>query len=85
MTHYLYHDLFLEDMSLLHGADVLANIPGMLVNGRYDFQAPIGDAWELKRVWPRAELVIIDNAGHAPNADLTQALIRANQQFAVSR
>jgi proline iminopeptidase len=85
VTHYLYHDLFLEDMSLLHGADVLANIPGMLVNGRYDFQAPIGDAWELKRVWPRAELVIIDNAGHAPNADLTQALIRANQQFAVSR
>lgn len=85
VTHYIYHNLFLEDMSLIRAAHALADIPGILVNGRYDFQAPIGDAWELKRVWPRAELVIIDNAGHAPNADLTQALIRATRQFAVSR
>ena len=51
--------------------------------GFFDFQAPIGNAWELKRVWPRAELVIVDNAGHAPDiADTTQELIRATDRFA---
>ena len=83
VTHYLYHKLFLADGILLRDAHRLADIPGSLVNGRYDFQAPIANAWELKRVWPRAELLIVDNAGHALNADLTQALIYATQQFAV--
>ena len=86
MTHYQYHYAFLEDGSLLRDADALAGIPGILVNGRFDFQAPIANAWELKRVWPRAELVIVDNAGHAPDKPgLTQVLIRATDRFAVFR
>jgi len=86
VTHYMHHKLWLEDGSLLRDADVLADIPGILVNGRFDFQAPIAYAWELKRVWPRAELVMVDNAGHAAdNPGLTQALIRATDRFAVSR
>jgi proline iminopeptidase len=83
VTHYIHHNLFLEDGILLRNAELLADIPGILVNGRFDFQAPLANAWELKRVWPRAELIIIDNAGHAPNAELTQALIRATQRFTV--
>ena len=43
----------------------LADIPGVLINGRFDFQAPIGNAWALKRAWPRAELWIVDDAGHS--------------------
>ena len=86
VTHYMHHKLWLEDGSLLRDADVLADIPGILVNGRFDFQAPIAYAWELKRVWLRAELVMVDNAGHAAdNPGLTQALIRATDRFAVSR
>ena len=86
VTHYMHHKLWLEDGSLLRDADVLADIPGILVNGRFDFQAPIAYAWELKRVWPRAKLVMVDNAGHAAdNPGLTQALIRATDRFAVSR
>jgi proline iminopeptidase len=86
VTHYQYHNAFLEDGSLLRDADALAGIPGILVNGRFDFQAPIANAWELKRVWPRAELVIVDNAGHAPDKPgLTQELIRATDRFAVFR
>jgi proline iminopeptidase len=85
VTHYMYHNLFLEDGMLLREAFKLAGIPGILVNGRFDFQAPIGDAWELKRVWPRAELVIVDNAGHAGSSDLTQEFIKATDRFTVSR
>lgn len=82
VTHYVRHNAWLEDGSLLRDAGLLADIPGILVNGRFDFQAPIANAWELKRVWPRAELVIVDDAGHSANPGLTQELIRATDQFA---
>lgn len=55
------------------------------MNGRFDFQAPLGDAWELKRAWPPAELVIVDDAGHSTNSGLARELIRATDQFAVLR
>ncbi len=86
VTHYVRHDAWLEDGSLLRDAGALADIPGILVHGRFDFQAPIANAWELKRVWPRAELVIVDDAGHAANhPGITQELIRATGQFAAPR
>ena len=54
-----------------------------MVNGRFDFQSPIGNAWALKRVWPQAELVIIDDAGHAAdNVGITCELVRATDRFA---
>ena len=64
MTHYVRNYAWLEDESLLHGAGAIADIPGIMVNGRFDLQAPIGWAYDLKRVWPRARLVIVDDAGH---------------------
>src|SRR5207249_7923429 len=81
VTHYVRHNAWLEDGSLLRGAAALNDIPGILVNGRFDFQSPIGNAWELKRAWPRAELVIVDNAGHAGSAEISRELIRATDRF----
>lgn len=82
VTHYIRHNQFLEDGILLRNAGQHAGIPGILVNGRFDFQGPIGNAWELKRVWPRAELVIVDDAGHAADQpNLAQALVRATDRF----
>ena len=81
VTHYVRHNAWLEDGSLLRGAAVLADMPGVLVNGRFDFQAPIGNAWELKRVWPGAELVIVEDAGHGASAGLTRELILATDRF----
>jgi proline iminopeptidase len=82
VTHYVRHDAWIEDGSLLRDANLLANIPGVLINGRFDFQAPIANAWELKRAWPGAELVIIDNAGHdAGSAGITRELIRATDRL----
>ncbi len=86
VTHYVRHDAWLEDERLLRDAGLLANIPGIMVNGRFDLQAPIGWAWDLKRAWPRARLVIVDDAGHdATNASITKELIRATAQFAPDR
>jgi proline iminopeptidase len=83
VTHYVRHYAWLEDGILLRGIGAIANIPGIMVNGRFDLQAPIGWAWNLKRVWPRAKLAIVDDAGHdASNASITGELIRATDEFA---
>ena len=83
VTHYVSHNAWLEDGALLRDANLLADIPGIMVNGRYDLQAPIGWAYDLKQAWPTAQLVIVDNSGHDPsNPNITQELIRATDHFA---
>ena len=82
VTHYIDHDEFLEDGVLLRNIGSLAEIPGVLINGRHDLQAPLGNAWVLHRAWPRAELIVVDDAGHAGDVDgITNELIRATDRF----
>jgi proline iminopeptidase len=84
VTHYVSHDAWIEDGSLLRDAGALADVPGVLVNGRYDFQSPIGTAWKLHRSWPRSELVIVDDAGHdSSHRGIVEALVRATDRFAL--
>ena len=80
VTHYVRHNAWLEDGHLLAATGVLGDVPGVLVNGRFDFQAPIGNAWTLHRAWPRSELVIVPDAGHA-DEPITTALIDATGRF----
>ena len=82
VTHYVRNDEFLEDGVLLRNAGELADIPGILINGRFDLQAPLGNAWTLHEVWPRSELVVVDEAGHAPGEAVERELIRASDRFA---
>jgi proline iminopeptidase len=83
VTRYVRHNAWLEDNILLRDVGAIADIPGIMVNGRFDLQAPIGWAYDLKRVWPRAKLVIVDDAGHdASNAGITKELVRATDRFA---
>ena len=35
-------------------AYALADTPGILINGRFDLQAPLGNAWALHEAWPRS-------------------------------
>jgi proline iminopeptidase len=86
VTHYVRNYAWLKDGSLLRGAGAIAEIPGIMINGRFDLQAPIGWAYDLKRVWPRSKLVIVDDAGHdASSAGITGELVRATDQFASKR
>lgn len=83
VTHYVRHDAWLGDGKLLREIDAVAEIPGILVHGRFDFQAPLGTAWELHRAWPKAELVVVDDAGHdAHTRGMTEAIVRATDRFA---
>jgi len=83
VTHYVRHNLFLEDNVLLEHASRLADIPAVLINGRFDFGAPLSNAWTLHRAWPGSELVIVDNAGHSGSQPgIAQELVRATDRFA---
>jgi proline iminopeptidase len=83
VTHYVQHDAWIEDGALLQKADRIGEIPGVIVNGRFDFQSPLGSAWALHRAWPRAEFVVVEDAGHDASASgITDALVRATDAFA---
>ena len=76
--HYFMHDSFLEENQILDNADKLQNIPGVIVQGRYDLICPMESAWELHQAWPDAELKIIADAGHsATEPGTVDALVEA--------
>ena len=81
--HYFMHDSFLEENQILNNADKLQNIPGVIVQGRYDLICPLESAWELHQAWPKAELKIIADAGHsATEPGTVDALINATDEMA---
>jgi proline iminopeptidase len=84
VTHYVRHDAWLVDGRILRDVARIAGIPGVLVQGRFDFQAPLANAWALHRCWPGSQLVIVNDAGHAADhAGITGELTRALARFAI--
>jgi proline iminopeptidase len=81
VTHYVGHNAWLDDGILLRNAHRLQDIPGTLVHGRFDFQAPLENAYALNRAWPEARLVVVDDAGHMPTGAVAQELARATDGF----
>jgi proline iminopeptidase len=81
-AHYFINDSFLKDNQILNDMDKLKEIPGIIVQGRYDMICPMESAWQLHNAWPMSELSIIPDAGHAASEEGTvDALIRATQQM----
>lgn len=82
-AHYFAHNAFIEPDQILAQADRLADIPGVIVHGRYDIICPVEQAFALAQAWPGAELEIIRDAGHSAGEPGTvDALVRATDQMA---
>ncbi|WP_211261224.1 prolyl aminopeptidase [Pseudonocardia acaciae] len=82
-NHYMRHAGFLAEGQLLRDATLLAGIPGVIVQGRYDIATPARTAWELHRAWAGSELVMVDDAGHAfDEPGIRDALLTATDRFA---
>ena len=81
-AHYFKHDIFLPENYLLANVDRIRNIPGVIVQGRYDAVCPIVSADDLHRAWPEAEYHIIPDAGHSAwEPGICAALVRACEKF----
>ena len=83
-NHYFVNGGFFEEENqLLRDAHRIADIPGVIVQGRYDVVCPAQSAWELHKAWPKAELTITPASGHSAfEAENIDALVKATDRFA---
>jgi proline iminopeptidase len=72
---------FPEDGWILKNIAPVRDIPGWIVQGRFDVVTPMEGAWALKRAWPEARFDVIWDAGHASTEPgIVDALVRATDQ-----
>lgn len=64
-AHYFVNQSFLAPDQLLNDIDRIAHLPACIVQGRYDVICPPAGAHALARVWPKAELCLVESAGHS--------------------
>lgn len=64
-AHYFVNEIFMPPNALLENIDQLRNIPGFIVQGRYDMVCPVTTADDLATAWPDAEYSVIPDAGHS--------------------
>ena len=78
-NHYFQNAGFLPvDGWIIKQKHILTDISATIVQGRYDMICPPISAWELARNWPKAELKLIAQSGHAlSEPGISEALVRA--------
>ncbi|HEY9572845.1 MAG TPA: prolyl aminopeptidase [Pusillimonas sp.] len=81
-NHYFVNGGFMEEGQLLRDAHKLRDIPGTIIQGRYDVCTPARSAWELHKAWPQAEFYLVDDAGHAfDEPGILTELLAATDKF----
>lgn len=82
-NHFFVHGGWMEEGQLLRDAHKIADIPGVIIHGRYDMPCPMRYAWALHKAWPKAEFCLVEGAGHASNEPgILDRLIYATDKFA---
>jgi proline iminopeptidase len=82
-VHYFVNKGWLEEGQLIRDAYKLKGIPGVIVNGRYDVVTPLITAYDLGKVWPDVEGLVLNRAGHAvTDPGIAEQLIIATDKFA---
>ena len=72
----------MEEDALLKGIDKIRDLPGIIIQGRYDMVCPITTANALHEAWPEAEYVVVPDAGHsAMEPGIRAALVRAAERL----
>lgn len=64
-AHYFQHGCFMQPGQLLAQAGRLRDIPGIIVQGRFDFLCPPSTSHALAAAWGNAEIRIVEGAGHS--------------------
>ncbi|MDP1772980.1 MAG: prolyl aminopeptidase [Methylobacter sp.] len=81
--HYAKHRYFLEENQILDNCGGLAEIPTVIIHGRYDFVCPMEAGYRLHKALPKAEYIVLPNAGHvAQGQEMIDALVAATDKFA---
>jgi len=82
--HYFANNCFIEDDHILSNIASIANIPGIIVHGRFDMLCPLSTAFALHKGWPISQMFIVREAGHsATEPAIIDALIRATRDMSL--
>ncbi len=82
-NHYFRNRGWFTEEQLIRESTKLKDIPGVIVQGRYDMCTPAFTAWALHTAWPEADFRMIPDAGHAfDEPGILDALVEATDRFA---
>jgi proline iminopeptidase len=86
-NHYFVNAGFLsQEQQILNRMDRIADIPGVIVQGRFDMICPPISAHTLASKWPKGRLVMIGKAGHAlSEPGICRELVHTMDMFADKR
>lgn len=80
--HYFANKAWLEPNQLLRDSERLRDIPGAIVQGRYDVVCPPSGADALAQAWPEARYVVVSDAGHAVSEPgIARALVEVADDY----
>ena len=81
-NYYMANGCFLQEGQLWRDLGKIADIPIVMVNGRYDAICLPVTAYRLHQRLPKSKLVIAESAGHwMGEKSIEQALLKAMQEF----
>jgi proline iminopeptidase len=81
-AYYFMNNIFQEPNQILNNIHRIQDIEGVIIQGRYDVVCPTITADELARAWPRADYIIVPDAGHSAfDPSLKHELIKATEGF----
>ena len=81
-THYIKNNFFLKKNQIINNLNSIEDIPGYIIQGRYDLICPPCSAFALKSGWKKCKLKFINSAGHSSSdPGITENLFEALKDF----
>ncbi len=81
--YFINKGFFRGDNQLIEDSGRIAHVPGAIIHGRYDVVTPVKNAWDLAKAWPKAELRIVPDAGHAmTEPGIVHEIVTATDKYA---
>ena len=82
-NHYFINKGFLEkDNQIFSDIHKIKDVPGIIVQGRYDMVCPPVTAFNINKVWDKSKLIFANLSGHAMSEpNITKALLSATEDF----
>lgn len=80
--HYFRNNQFDPPDRLLRDIAKIRHIPTVIVQGRYDLICPPKTAYHLHKLWPEADYIMVEDAGHyALEEGILRELLKAIHRF----
>lgn len=64
-THFIKNDFFLKKNQILKNMKLIKDIPGIIIQGRYDLICPPKSAFSISENWNKSKIKILNTAGHS--------------------